>query len=63
MPIQVPQAVVVTAEIMYATQSWLNVFIYYIRNKAFKETANKLSFRAIGPVHGRTRVLFTQAWL
>ena len=49
MSIQVPQAVVVTAEIMYATQSWLNVFIYYIRNKAFKETANKLFFRATGP--------------
>ena len=49
MAIQVPQAVLVTAQIMYGTQSWLNVFIYYIRNKAFKETANKLFFRATGP--------------
>ena len=61
MAIQVPQAVLVTAQIMYATQSWLNVFIYYIRNKAFKETANKLFVRAIGPIHGRMRALFTQA--
>ena len=49
MAILVPQAVVVTAQILLATQSWLNVFIYYIRNKAFKETANTLFFRATGP--------------